>query len=166
MIEVLSKPADQIGIDDIKALIASEVPEGEQIEFKESLPAKKQTLDPWITGKDEIGDPAKNKILEEVVAFANAHGGALLLGIKESDTKPPVAAKISPIPRCQDLAERLKLVFRDCVEPQLPDLRCSPFRQMVKAALSYCASDGHVSRPIGLQRHSSVRSDDQTDARE
>ena len=122
MIEVLSKPTDQIGIDDIKALIAFKVPEGEQIEFKESLPAKKQTLDPWITGKDEIGDPAKNKILEEVVAFANAHGGALLLGIKESDTKPPVAAEILPIPRCTDLAERLKLVFRDRVEPQLPRL--------------------------------------------
>ena len=32
----------------------------------------------------------------------------------------PVAAAISPIPRCADLAERLKLVFRDCVEPQMP----------------------------------------------
>ena len=97
MIEVLSKPADQINIDDIKALITSKVPEGEQIEFKESLPTKKQTPDPWTTGKDQIGDPAKNKILAEVVAFANAHGGALVLGIKESDTKPPVATKISPV---------------------------------------------------------------------
>ena len=122
MIEVLSKPADQIGIRDIESLITSKVPEGEQIEFKESLPAKKQMPDPWITGKDQIGDPAKDKILTEVVAFANAHGGALVLGIKESDTKPPVAAEISPIPRCADLAERLKLVFRDCVEPQLPRL--------------------------------------------
>ncbi len=41
--EVRSKPADQIGIDDIKALIVSGVPEGEQIEFKENLPAKRQT---------------------------------------------------------------------------------------------------------------------------
>ena len=122
MIEVLTKPADQIGIDDIKALFASIVPEGEQIEFKGSLPAKGQTPDPWENGGDHIGDRAKDKILEEVVAFANAHGGALLLGIKESDTKPPVATKISPIPRCADLAERLKLVFRDCVEPQLPRL--------------------------------------------
>ena len=122
MIEVLSKPADQIGINDINALIVSEVPEGEQIEFKESLPAKKQTPDPWMTGKDQIGDSAKDKILTEVVAFANAHGGALVLGIKESSAKPPVAAKISPIPRCADLSERLKLVFRDRVEPQLPTL--------------------------------------------
>lgn len=122
MIEVLSKPADQIGIDDIKALIASEVPEGEQIEFKESLPAKGQTRDPWENGGDQIGNRAKDTILKEVVAFANAHGGALLLGIKESATKPPVATKISPIPRCADLAEKLKQVFRDLVEPQLPRL--------------------------------------------
>ena len=122
MIEVLSKSTDQIGIDDIKALITSKVPEGEQIDFKENLSTKGQSSDPWEKGGDQIGERAKNKILEGVVAFANAHGGALLLGIKESDTKPPVAAKISPIPRCQDLAERLKLVFRDCVEPQLPRL--------------------------------------------
>lgn len=122
MLEVLSKPAEQIGIDDIKALIASAVPEGEQIEFKESLPAKRQMPDPWTIGKDQIGESAKEKILTEVVAFANAHGGALVLGIKKSAAKPPVAAKISPIPRCQVLAERLKLIFRDCVEPQLSRL--------------------------------------------
>ncbi len=122
MIEVLSKPADQIGIRDIELLIASEVPEGEQIEFKESLPAKKQTPDPWMTGKNQIGDFAKERILTEVVAFANAHSGALVLGIKESSTKPPIANKISPIPRCTDLAERLRMAFRDRVEPQLPTL--------------------------------------------
>ena len=102
MIEALSKPADQISIDDIKALISSKVPEGEQIEFKEELPAKGDgSPDPWMSGENKIGERAKNEILAEVVAFANAHGGALLLGIKESATKPPIAAKISPIPRCR-----------------------------------------------------------------
>ena len=119
MIPVLSKPRDEIDISDIEYLIDSQVPEGEQIEFKETLPAKKGTIDPWMSGGN-IGDRAKNVILEEAVAFANAHGGALLLGIKESKSKPPVAAEISPIPQCAELAERLKLVFRDCVEPQLP----------------------------------------------
>ena len=122
MIEVLSKPADQIGIRDIESLITSKVPEGEQIEFKENLPTKGQSSDPWEKGEDHIGNQAKVKILTEVVAFANAHGGALVLGIKESNTKPPVATKVSPIRRCAYLAERLKLVFRDCVEPQLPRL--------------------------------------------
>ena len=120
MIGALSKPADQIGIDDVEALISSEVPEGEQIEFKRSLPAGGQ--DPWMTGGDKIGDRARNAILKEAVAFANAHGGALVLGIEESSAKPPVAARVSPIPRCAELADRLKLVFRNCVEPQLPAL--------------------------------------------
>ena len=121
MIPVLSKPKDEITIADIQDLIDSEVPEGEQIEFKGTLPAKKGAVDPWMSGGN-IGDRAKRVILEEAVAFANAHGGALLLGIKESKSKPPVAAEISPIPQCAELAERLKLVFRDCVEPQLPVL--------------------------------------------
>ena len=127
MIEVLSKPADQISISDIKSLIDSQVPESEQIEFKENLPAKKGNTDPWIEGKN-MGDRAKNEILEEVVAFANTYGGVCLLGIKESSTKPPVATEISPIPRCAELAESLKLVFRDCVDPQLPQIEIIPIK--------------------------------------
>ena len=121
MIEVLSKPINQISFDDIESLITLKVPESEQIEFKETLPAKNKK-DPWIIGESEVGDYAKNSILREVVAFANAYGGTLLLGIKESDASPSVATGISPIPRCADLAERLKLVFRDRVEPQLSNL--------------------------------------------
>ena len=120
MIEVLSKPADQVGVGDIDSLIESKVPESEQIEFKASLSTPGDSTDPWMSGENRIGEPAKKKILKEVTAFANAYGGVLLLGIEESDTQPPVAAKISPIPRCAELAERLKLVFRDRVEPQLP----------------------------------------------
>ena len=120
MIEVLSKPVDQIGFTDIESLIVSNVPEGEQIEFKENLSTEKGTADPWMDGKDTIGAQAKNALLKQAVGFANAYGGAVLLGIRESEAKPPVADRIVPIPRCADLAERLKLVFRDRVEPQLP----------------------------------------------
>ena len=109
-----------IGVPDIESLIASNVPEGEQIEFKESLSTEKGTVDPGTHGKDKIGNQAKEALLTEAVGFANAYGGAVLLGIRESKTKPPVAAKIAPIQRCADFAERLKLVFRDCVEQQLP----------------------------------------------
>ena len=122
MIDVISKPADQIGLSDIEALITSQVPEGEQIEFKESLSEKGKSSDPWMEGKDRIGDRARNKVLEGAVAFANSHGGALLIGIKESGTKPPVATEIRPLPRCAELAERLGLMFRDGVEPQVPGL--------------------------------------------
>ena len=120
MLGVLAKPANQIGISDINSLVDSNVPEDEQIEFKESLSTKEDTVDPWASGKNKIGDRAKDALLKEAVGFANAYGGAVLLGIGESEAKPPVANRIVPIQRCADLAERLKLVFRDRVEPQLP----------------------------------------------
>ena len=54
MIEVLSKSVDQIGISDVESFIASEVPEGEQIEFKEELQAKGDgSPDPWMEGKKQ-----------------------------------------------------------------------------------------------------------------
>ena len=123
MISVLSKPLDQIGIGDLQELIDSEVPEGEQIEFKQSLQTKGDGKpDGWLSGARKIGPRAKNRILEEAVAFANAYGGALVLGIRESEDedKPRVAEEITAIPRCAELAERLNHVFRDRVEPQIP----------------------------------------------
>ena len=119
MIEMLSKPLDEIGIADIQLLLDSEVPEGEQVEFKKGLPAERGTSDPWANGENKIGNHAKDTILRESVAFTNAYGGVLLIGVEEGDEKPAVAARISPVPRCNDLVERLKLVFRDRVDPQL-----------------------------------------------
>lgn len=124
---LLSKSADQLNLDDVQTLIDERVPEGAQIEFKESLPSRNGS-DPWVRGQDRIGDYARNKILEEAVAFANAYGGALILGLAESEDTPPLAAQLSPVPRCAELAERLKLVFRDCIEPQLPSLEIVPVR--------------------------------------
>ncbi len=126
MTAVLTKPADRIDSGDIQALVAENVPESAQIEFKESLPAGKGRTDAWLTGGSRIGDYARNRILEEVVAFANAYGGALVLGIAENRAKPPVAASVMPLPSCTDLAGRFRLMFRDCVEPQLPTLDIVP----------------------------------------
>ena len=123
MTAFLSKPADRIDSGDIQALIAENVSESPQIEFKESLPARGSgDPDPWMQGEHRVGDRARNEILEEVVAFANAYGGALVLGIAEDGAKPPVAANVSPLPLCAGLAERFRQVFGACVDPPLPAL--------------------------------------------
>ena len=123
MTAALTKPAERIDAGDIQALIDASVPEGAQIEFKESLPARGSgDPDPWMQGDGKIGDRARNEILEEVVAFANAYGGALVLGIADSRSKPPVAADMVPLPRCAELAERFRQVFGACVDPPLPTL--------------------------------------------
>ena len=123
MTAVLTKPADRIDAGDIQALVDESVPESAQIEFKESLPARRSgDPDPWIQGDGKIGDRARNEILEEVVAFANAYGGALVLGIADSCSKPPVAAAVAPLPGCAELAERFRQVFGTCVDPPLSTL--------------------------------------------
>ena len=127
MIDILTKPADQLSTDDLQALIDSSVQEDERIEFKRGLSAEKGQVDPWYNG-GKLGRKAKIEILEESVAFANAFGGVFILGIdeQESENGPGVANKISPIPRCADLANRLELIFRDCVEPHIPGLEIIP----------------------------------------
>ena len=127
MTGVLTKQAEQIGPDDVKALIAERVAESVKIEFKRGLSEKGSGgPDRWMDGGSRVGDKASNAILNEVVAFANAYGGALVLGIAEDGAKPPVAANIVPLPRCADLAERFRHKFRDSVEPQLPTLNVVP----------------------------------------
>lgn len=112
------KPITKIVKEDILRIIEDKVQEGYGIEFKEYLPSKKGN-DPWYEGKNHIGDYARNQILEEIIAFANAYGGVVCIGISESDSKPAIAKGINAIPNCADLAERLKLQCRDCIEPQI-----------------------------------------------
>ena len=129
MIDILTKPADQLGINDLQALIDSSVQEDERIEFKRGLSAEKGQEDPWHAGAGrKLGRKAKIAILKESVAFANAFGGALILGIEESKSRngPGVANEISPIPHCADLADRLTSVFGSCVEPHIPGLEIIP----------------------------------------
>ena len=101
---MFDKPIYDFVYADINRLIQEKVIEGIHIEFKESLPSRKGN-DPWIEGKDKIGDYARNEILEEIVAFANAYGGVLCIGIIESDDTPAYAKGINAIPKCKDLAE-------------------------------------------------------------
>ena len=117
---LFGKALDQIGHEDLEWLIREQVPENDQIEFKRSLPSSKPGGDPWERGENQMGNEARNKILKEVVGFANAHGGHLLLGIEETESKPASASKIVPVQRCADLAEKFRLQARDCIRPQLP----------------------------------------------
>ena len=120
MIPVLTRPAREVTAADIDRLVHSRIPEGERVEFKRELPAKGKQ-DAWTADQKKIGDFAKDQILREVVAFANAYGGVLVLGIKEDrSSKPAVAGRVCPVPKCAELADRFRLIFRDRVEPQLP----------------------------------------------
>ena len=118
--KLFKKRLSELTREDIERVVTEAVQEGAEVEFKSALPAKSGSSDPWLDGCERIGDRARNEIVEEVVAFANAYGGTLVIGISETADKPSRAASISPIPQCAELAERLRLQLRDCIEPQIP----------------------------------------------
>ncbi len=54
------------------------------------------------------------------VAMANSYGGDVIIGIVETDEKPPRAQALNPLPNCVDLASRLERAARDLIKPQIP----------------------------------------------
>src|ERR1039457_46851 len=117
---MLDKPLREIDRNDLLLLCKKNWRVDEQFELKQDLPSK-SGLDSWHTA-GTISPYARDKILAEVVAFANSYGGDLVIGIAKTIDKPAAAERLSPIPNCADLAERLDDQARSCIEPPIPSL--------------------------------------------
>jgi hypothetical protein len=122
---LLSKPVEEITVADLEAVRAREARETDELEFKGALPFKPQkgqpeTEDRWITRGDRVGDFARDQLLAELVAFANAGGGTLVLGLHETREEPRRAERLQVLPKCEDLARRLVDACEDVIEPRLP----------------------------------------------
>ena len=122
MIPLFTLPLDQLRAEHVETLGREEVPESQTVEFKQTLAAKGGRTAPWLDGSDEVGDHGRNDVLKEVVAFANSGGGNVVLGIVESGDHPKRAMGVNHLPRCHELADRFRLMARDCIDPQLPSL--------------------------------------------
>ena len=120
---MFTKPLEELSLKDIEELVnKTRFSESERIEYKENLPDNGRDSDPWHRGEDKIGDPALKKLTAEVVAFANTHGGTLILGIEESDDEPARPASIRTLPRCHELNHRLMQSISDSIEPRIDNL--------------------------------------------
>jgi predicted HTH transcriptional regulator len=84
---MFGKRPSELTSEDIDRLISEQVQEGSQVELKRTLQSNDGD-DPWVSGQNEVGTRARNKLVEEVIAFANAYGGWLFLGVDETSTKP------------------------------------------------------------------------------
>jgi hypothetical protein len=69
-----------------------------------------------------VRDGSRNDVARELVAFANADGGTLIIGIEESEDDPKRAKSIKPVLNCHDVAERLRRAVFEIIEPKLPML--------------------------------------------
>jgi hypothetical protein len=122
MRDLSTLPIDSINVGDIEALVGVE--ESPSLEFKRSLPTTDGRPDRWMSDQSKIGGYARDQIAKEIVAFANAYGGVVIIGVDETDDKPARAKGIfeSPIPRVAECAERLARALRDIIDPPLHNL--------------------------------------------
>jgi predicted HTH transcriptional regulator len=98
---------DEIEFQDINDLVRTGAEEGIRLEFKRALSTRDGEPDRWMRNQSGIGGVARDDIAKEIVAFANAYGGVIIIGIDETDDHPKRAAQLaSPqIPRVADCAE-------------------------------------------------------------
>ena len=113
-----AKPLRELTIADIKRLIDEEWVEDSSLEFKRELPGSDSSTK-WHQNKT-LTLEAREKLLKEVVAFANGLGGDLVIGLAETDDKPHRAREIVPIANCHELAEILRRCIRSTIrEPSI-----------------------------------------------
>lgn len=124
---ILRKSVGELTVDDMREVVTAGARESGELEFKGDLPFKRQKGQPeksdrWIEKGDHVGDYARNELLAELIAFANAAGGTLLLGVVETNDVPRRAESLAPLPNCEALAKRLLDAAEDVVQPRLPAL--------------------------------------------
>lgn len=125
-------PIDQLTAADIAAMVGRDA-ESMSLEFKVDIPLHAQNQkeqlsrnvesprDQWWFGKS-IAAHGRDELLAEIVAFANASGGRLMVGIEEEEATT-IARAIVPLPRIKDLAKRLEDFILSGIEPRLPQYR-------------------------------------------
>lgn len=124
---ILRKSLADVTIADLDQLIAAEARETDELEFKGTLPfvptkGQPAIADRWIEKGDRVGDYARDQILAELVAFANADGGTLIVGLHETKDEPRRAESLEVLPNCEGLARRLLDAAEDVIEPRLPTI--------------------------------------------
>jgi hypothetical protein len=127
---IFEKPLAELAWSDFESIIFNRLEEDQTLELKETLPARDGNADIWQSGQNKIGDYARNTLAKEVVAFANAYGGVIIIGIAETDEKPPRAKEFGRhlIRNCNECVERLGPSLRSLIDPPIAafDIRAFP----------------------------------------
>lgn len=100
---MIPKPVNEIGLDDLQALIDGEVAENKTLEYKREMPGG--------------GDPIP--FLAAVSAFANTSGGDLLIGVEAVEGVPQALPGVEVASVDQETL-RLTQVVGTSLEPRLP----------------------------------------------
>ena len=140
--DVFAGPIDEIMFKDIADLVEAKVEEGIRLEFKKTFSTSDGQPDRWLRDQAGIGRIARDDIAKEIVAFANAYGGVVIIGIDETDDHPKRARQMASVPRVADCAEQLARALRAIIDPPLPMLE-------VRGIASSASGEGVVVVRVG-----------------
>ncbi len=112
---------------DIEEIAGGGVQEDGVTEFKSGLDeGTERDQTSWADG-GKLSRPAKTDLLRALIAFANAYGGTLYIGVKESNDEPKRSCGLAPLPRIFALEAALCDAIRDTIEPRLPSFDSRAF---------------------------------------
>lgn len=156
--EIFELPIESITAAHIHALIASQVEEGPRFELKRALATNDGRPDRWMRDQSSIGTVARDDIAKEVVAFANAYGGVVIIGIEETDDSPKRARSIFEpvIPSVHDCADRLVQSLRSIIDPPIPMLEARGIEVSDGCGIVVVRVGSSSSAPHGFGRPSNA----------
>jgi hypothetical protein len=104
---------DNLGEADLQELLANQVSEGLRIEYKR---------EPYGNA-----DADKREALKDISAFANAHGGHLVIGIEARDGVPTALQGVQGL-NADDEILRMEQLIRAGIEPRIVNIRSKAVR--------------------------------------
>jgi predicted HTH transcriptional regulator len=123
--DLVSKPLYEWSADDLNQIVEKRSEESQFLEFKEYMPRDRGSLGWNFNGTLHANE--RDGLAKEIVAFANANGGHLIVGIKETEEKPSRAEKLGDInTNVAELAERLRSSLNSVIDPPINGLRIQP----------------------------------------
>jgi hypothetical protein len=163
---ILESSIADLTFEDVEGLIQEEAEEGPRLELKRSLPANDRQGDPWMTGAKRFSNPARDGLAKEVVALANAYGGAVVVGVDEKDDHPKRARGPNPIliPRIAACAEQVQQALDSLIDPPLAVLEVRGIEKpdsngegvlVIRTGPSTRAPHGHGRPPLAYMRRGS-----------
>lgn len=104
--------------DDLQKIVDSEAPESATLELKMDLPISNGSKG-WRKSS-KIHQSERDGIAKEIVALANAYGGHVIVGIKETTSTPKRAESLAePLPMLSDLVDRLGSAISASIDPPI-----------------------------------------------
>ena len=163
---ILEAPIADLGFEDVEALIREEAEEGPRFELKRDLPANDRQGDPWMQGARKFANPARDGLAKEIVALANAYGGAVVVGVDETEDQPKRACGPEPflIPRVAECAERMQQALDSLIDPPLAVLEVRGIEKpgadghgvlLIRTGPSTRAPHGYGRPPLAYMRRGS-----------